>query len=85
MRGIVINGIRLDSATAKRVAGHPGGGSDFSPVPDNFRRFDEHLYQTPAGAWFVVRPLDPSEARAWLEAHDDTVLLHETFPAADAA
>jgi hypothetical protein len=38
------------------------------------------LYKTPAGYWFIVRPLAPDEVRAWMVAHDDEVLLRRTFP-----
>ena len=80
-RAITINGIRLDPATAEHVAGHPGG--DFRFAPEDYRRFDEDLYKTPEGYFFIVRPLAPDEARAWLEAHDDEALLHQMFPADD--
>jgi hypothetical protein len=48
MSAIVINGIRIDLATAERICDHPGGDGLFE-VMDNFRRFDEHLYRTPQG------------------------------------
>ncbi len=75
---ITINDIRFDPATAAYVAGHPGGDCDFAP--EEFRRFDEQLYTTPEGYWFVVRPLAPDETRAWMVAHGDEVLLRQTFP-----
>ena len=46
---------------------------------DNFRRFDEHLYRTPVGFFFVVRPLDPEEAEAWIIEHDDEPLARQLF------
>ena len=78
---ITINGIRLDPATAERVAGHPGSDLYFDPVQE--RRFDEHLYKMPEGLFFIMRPLAPDEAQEWLVAHDDTVLLSRMFPAED--
>jgi hypothetical protein len=80
-RAITINDIRFDPATAERVCTHPGGDCDFDP--EDCRRFDEELYKTPEGYWFIPRPLAPDEARAWLEAHDDTVLLGRMFPDGD--
>ena len=71
---IKINGIRIDLATAEHFTTHPGGDCDFEPM-DNCRTFDEELYKTAEGYWFIVRQLAPDEARAWLEAHDDEVLL----------
>jgi hypothetical protein len=44
------------------------------------RKSDEHLYRTPEGYWFILRPLAPDEAREWMVAHDDEVLLRQTFP-----
>ena len=76
---ITINAIRFDPATAEYVAAHPGGDCHFTPE-ESCRRFDEYLYQTPEGYWFVVRPLAPDEARAWMEAHGDEVLLKWKFP-----
>ena len=76
---ITINGIRLDPATAEYVAGHPGGDYDFDS--EQLRPFDEHLYTTPEGSWFIGRPLAPDEAKVWLEAHNDEVLLRRTIPA----
>jgi hypothetical protein len=78
-RAITINGIRIDPATAEHISGHPGGDANFYPM-DNFRRFDEHLYRTPQGFFFVVRPLDPEEAEAWIIAHDDEPLARRLFP-----
>jgi hypothetical protein len=80
-RAIVINDIRFDPATAAHIARHPGGNHTFDP--QDLRRFDEDLYQTPEAYWFVVRPLAPDEVRAWLEAHDDAALLRQTFPDED--
>jgi hypothetical protein len=59
--GDVINGIRCDPSAAEHICGHPGGDANFYPM-DNFRRFDEHLYRTPQGYFFIMRPLDPEEA-----------------------
>jgi hypothetical protein len=81
-RAIVINDIRFDPATAEHITTHPGGDCNFAP--EECRRFDERLYKTPEGYWFVVRPLAPDEARAWMVAHDDEVLLWRTFPDEDA-
>ena len=77
-RAITINGIRIDLATAKHITTHPGGDVNFDPHEE--RRFDEELYKTPEGYFFIVRPLAPDEARAWLEAHDDEALLQQMFP-----
>ena len=82
MHGIVINGIRFDPATAEYVTGHPGGDCHFTP--EGCRRFDEHLYKTLEGYWFSLRPLAPDEAKDWMVAHDDQVLLRRTFPDEDA-
>lgn len=79
---ITINDIHFDPATAEYVSGHPGGDYHFDPGPE--RRFDEHLYKTPEGYWFILRPLAPDEVRAWMKAHDDNVLLKRTFPDEDA-
>jgi hypothetical protein len=75
---ITINGTRFDPATAKHIAGHPVGDGYFEP--DDCRRFEEHLYKTPEGYWFILRLLAPDEARAWMVAHDDEVSLRRTFP-----
>jgi hypothetical protein len=64
--------------TAACVSVHPGG--DYHFAPEDCRRFDEHLYRTPEGYWFILRPLAPDEAREWMVAHDDEVLLRQTFP-----
>jgi hypothetical protein len=74
-----INGIRCDPATAEHIYTSPAGDNYF--IRDGFRRFDEVLYQTPDGYWFLVRPLAPDEAEAWLkfEVHDD-VLAQQLFP-----
>ena len=77
-QAITINDIRFDPATAKWVCTHPGGDHTFDP--EDFRRFDEDLYQTPEGYWFIVRPLAPDEAKDWLKAHGDDVLLGQVFP-----
>jgi hypothetical protein len=76
--GDVINGIRCDPALAEHICGHPGGDANFYPM-DNFRRFDEHLYRTPQG-YFFVRPLDPEEAESWIIAHGDEPLARQLFP-----
>jgi hypothetical protein len=81
-RAITINGIRIDPATAEHICGHPGGDGLFE-VLDNFRRFDEHLYRTPQGYFFIVRPLDPEEAEAWIIAHGDEPLARQLFPDED--
>ena len=78
MSGIHINDIAIDLATAEHVCTHPG--SDYHFDPEQLRRFDEVLFRTPEGYWFIVRPLGPDETRSWLEAHDDEALLHQTFP-----
>ena len=77
MRAIKINGIAIDLATAEHVSTHPGGDLRFDP--EQLRRFDEELYKTPEGYFFIVRPLAPDEARSWLEAHDEA-LLQQMFP-----
>jgi hypothetical protein len=77
-RAIIINDIRFDPATAAHIARHPGGDHTFDP--EDLRRFDEDLYQTPEGYWFIVRPLAPDEAKNWLEAQDDAALLRQTLP-----
>jgi hypothetical protein len=82
-RAIKINGFPIDLTTAKQVCVHPGGDANFYPM-DNFRRFDEELYRTPQGCFFVVRPLDPEEAEAWIIAHGDEPLAKQIFPAEDA-
>jgi hypothetical protein len=81
--GVVINGIRCDPATAEHISGHPGGDANFYPS-ENFRRFDEHLYRTPQGYFFIMRPLDPEEAEAWIIAHGDEPLARQLFPAEDS-
>jgi hypothetical protein len=73
MRTITINGIRIDPATAEHICTHPGGDGLFDPM-DNFRRFDEQLFQTPDDYFFIVRPLDPEEAEGWIIAHGDEPL-----------
>ena len=78
-RAIVINDIRFDPATAEHVITHPGGDCKFEPM-DNCRRFDEELYRTPEGYWFVVRPLAPDEAEGWIIAHGDEPLARQLFP-----
>jgi hypothetical protein len=81
MRAITINDIRFDPATAEYVTAHPGGDCHFDPGPE--RRFDEHLFKTPEGYWFILRPLAPDGVQAWMEVHGDTVLLRRTFPDKD--
>lgn len=73
----VINGVRCDPTTAERVLTNPGGG----PVERErqLHRFDEVIYQSPEGSWFVVRPLDPEEARQWIEDVDE-VDARQRFP-----
>ena len=78
-RAITINGIRIDPATAEHISGHQGGDCNFEPM-DNCRRFDEHLYRTPQGYFFIVRPLYPEEAEAWIIAHGDEALAQQVFP-----
>ena len=78
-RAIKINGIRIDLATAEHVITHPGGDCNFEPM-DNCRRFDEELYRTPEGYWFIVRPLDPEEAEGWIIAHGDEPLARQLSP-----
>ena len=78
-KAVIINGIRIDPATAEHISGHPGGDANFEPM-DNFRRFDEQLYRTPQGYFFIVRPLDPEEAEAWIIAHGDEPLARQLFP-----
>jgi hypothetical protein len=74
-----INGIRIDLTAAKLISVHPGGDANFAPM-ENFRRFDEHLYRTPEGSFFIVRPLDPEETKAWIIEHDDEPLARQLFP-----
>ena len=81
-RAITINGIRIDPATTEHICTHPGGDANFEPM-DNFRRFDEELYRTPQGYFFIVRPLDPEEAETWIIAHGDEALARQLFPAED--
>jgi hypothetical protein len=78
-RAITINGIRIDLTTAEHICTHPGGDANFEPS-ENFRRFNEELYRTPEGYWFIVRPLDPEEAEAWIIAQGDAQLARQIFP-----
>jgi hypothetical protein len=82
-RAITINGIHIDLTTAEHICTHPGGDANFEPM-DNFRRFDEHLYRTPQGYFFIMRPLDPEEAEAWIIAHGDEPLAKQIFPEEEA-
>jgi hypothetical protein len=77
-RAIRVNGIRIDLATAEHVSTHPGGDCNFEP--EECRRFDEELYKTPEGYYFIVRPLAPDEAEAWIIAHGDEPLARQLFP-----
>src|SRR5215217_6608959 len=81
-RAITINGVRIDPGTAKHISTHPGGDGNFE-LNDNFRRFDEELYRTPQGYFFIVRPLDPEEAEARIIAHGDELLAREIFAGDD--
>jgi hypothetical protein len=74
-----INGIACDLATAERVYTGVGGGGNFEG--SGFNRFDEVLYRNAEGFFFLVRPLDPDEAREWLRhpSHDD-ILARQLFP-----
>ena len=77
--GVIINGIRCDPTAATRVYTSPAGDNCFAI--DGFRRFDEELYRTPDGYWFLMRPLAPDEAQQWLEdERHDGVLARELFP-----
>ena len=77
-RGLVINRMRFDPATVEFVSGHPGGDVHFAP--EDFRRFNEHLFKTPEGYFFMERPLARDEAEAWLIAHGDEPLARQCFP-----
>ncbi len=79
-RGITINGIRCDPATAELTYTSIAGEDCYVP-DERFRRFDEALYRNADGYWFLVRPLAPDEAQKWLEdeRHDD-ILARELFP-----
>jgi hypothetical protein len=79
MRAITINGIPIDLTTAEHVSTHPGGDALFEPS-ENFRRFDEVLYRSPQGYFFVVRPLNPEEAETWIIAHGDEPVPRQLFP-----
>jgi hypothetical protein len=61
-KNITINDIHFDPATAGYVAGHPGGDGHLEP--EDYRRFDEYLYKTPEGYWFILRGLAPDAVRA---------------------
>ena len=77
----VINGIRCDPMTAERVldaAGRAGNMSRWNREP---HRFDEALFRNPEGYWFVVRPLDPEEAREWVGSVEGEAVAEEYFPA----
>ena len=45
----IINGRRFDTDTATEVASASGGGYNFS----DFRYYEETLYRTPRGNWFL--------------------------------
>ena len=49
----------------------------------SFRRFDEELYRTRQGYFFIVQPLDPGEAEGWIIAHGDEPLARQLFPFED--
>jgi hypothetical protein len=63
----VINGIRRDTTTAERVLDETAGV--FGLLGGT--RFDEVIYRNDQGFWFVVRPLDPDEARERIERVDE--------------
>jgi hypothetical protein len=78
--GTVINGIRCDLNTAAYVCTHPGGDQEFSPEPESGRRFDEELWRTPEGYWFVIRSLAPDETAMWMASHGYEVHFRAMFP-----
>ena len=79
---MIINGIRIDPATAEHICTHPGGDLQFE-IEDDPRHFDEVLYRTPQGYFFTVRPLAPDEAKGWIIAHGDDIRARQLFPGDD--
>ena len=77
MSSVTINDIPFDPATAECVSVH--AGNLYRDLED-FWRFDEVLFKVPEGYWFVLRPLAPDEARKWLRANRDDILLRQVFP-----
>jgi hypothetical protein len=79
-----INDIRCDPATAERIYTSPAG--HHCVTHNGFRRFDEVLDRNAEGFYFLVRPMAPDEARAWMsDPRHDTVLASRLFPADDAS
>jgi hypothetical protein len=77
----VINGIRCDPTTAERVLEAPGRASNMSGWDREPHRFDEALFHNPDGYWFVVRPLDPEEAREWVGSVEGAAVAEQFFTA----
>lgn len=68
-----INGVLCDTTTAEIVFGRPGG------CGNPWTRFDEMLYRSPDGWFFIVRPFDPDEAKEWM-GREDKALVEQYFP-----
>ena len=93
----ILDGKRYNTETAEKIASYSNGLGK-----GNFRNYDETLYKTKNGNWFLsgeggpmtkyshpcgnmtsggeaIIPMDPDEARRWLESHDKTDALESHF------